>query len=63
MSGREECSTASTFLRRADKKGSGSKELSVPACVAVWCCVMQVECAGVTGKGVPQANADGKLSC
>lgn len=50
MSGREECRRASTFLRKADKKGSGTKELFVSSCVAVWLCAMWVECAGVPGK-------------
>ena len=65
MSGSEECSSASTFLRKegADGKGSGTKGLSVTGHVATWCWVLKVEWAGETGNGGPQANEDEKLSC
>ena len=65
MSESEECSSASIFLRKegADKKGSGTKGLSVTGHVAIWCCVLEAEWAGETGNGGPHANEDEKLSC
>lgn len=64
MPGSEECSSASAFLRKegADKKGSGTKGLSVTGRVAIWCCVLEAEWAGEAGSGGSQVTEDEKLS-
>lgn len=63
MAGSEECSSASTFLRKegADKKRSRTKGLSVTGCVAIWCCVLEPEWAAGTGSGGPQATGEAEL--